>query len=97
MIIDTHSQLWTKEAIESLPEKMAESYKHMFGEMGMPTIEDIIKDMDEAGVDKSVIVAVDAETIHQYRVSNDLVAQSISTYPDRFLSLIHISEPTRPY
>jgi len=90
MIIDTHSQLWTKEAIESFPKKMAEGYAHMFGEMGMPGIEDTIKDMDEAGVDKSVVVAVDAETIHKYRVSNDLVAETVSRYPDRLIGFASV-------
>jgi hypothetical protein len=90
MIIDTHSQLWTKEAIESFPKKMAESYSHMFGEIGMPSIEDTIKDMDDAGVDTSVIVAVDAETIHKYRVSNDLVAETVSKHPDRLIGFASV-------
>src|SRR4030043_59382 len=76
MIIDTHSQLWTKDAIESFPKAMAEGYRAMFKDMGLPSIKDTLKDMDAAGVDKAVIVAVDAETIHKYRVSNDLVAQT---------------------
>ena len=63
MIIDTHAQLWTKEAIESFPKAMAESYKNMFKDIGMPSIEGTLKDMDDAGVDKSVIVAIDAETV----------------------------------
>jgi len=90
MIIDTHSQLWTKEAIESFPEKMAESYKQMFGEIEMPSIEDTLRDMDEAGVDRSVIVAVDAETIHKYRVSNELVAETVSKYPDRLIGFASV-------
>jgi predicted TIM-barrel fold metal-dependent hydrolase len=90
MIIDTHSQLWTKEAIESFPPQMAEGYKHMFGEMGMPGIEDTLADMDEAGVEKSVIVAVDAETIHNYRVSNDLVAETVARHPDRLIGFASV-------
>ena len=90
MIIDTHSQLWTKEAIESFPKAMAEGYKAMFKDMGFPSIEDTLKDMDAAGVDKSVIVAVDAETIHNYRVSNDLVAETVSKYPDRLIGFASV-------
>lgn len=85
MIIDTHSQLWTKEAIESFPKEMAESYKNMFGEIGMPSIEDTLKDMDDAGVDISVICAIDAETIHKYKVSNDLVSETVKKHPDRLI------------
>jgi uncharacterized protein len=85
MIIDTHSQLWTKEAIESFPKAMADGYKHMFKDIGMPSIEGTLKDMDDAGVDKSVIVAIDAETIHNYKVSNELVAKTVEQYPDRLI------------
>jgi predicted TIM-barrel fold metal-dependent hydrolase len=90
MIIDTHSQLWTKEAIESFPKAMAEGYKAMFKDMGFPSIEDTLKDMDAAGVDRAVIVAVDAETIHNYRVSNDLVAQTVSKYPERLIGFASV-------
>ncbi len=90
MIIDTHSQLWTKEAIESFPKAMAEGYKAMFKDMGFPSIEDTLADMDAAGVDKAVIVAVDAETIHNYRVSNDLVAETVSKHPDRLIGFASV-------
>jgi len=90
MIIDTHSQLWTKEAIESFPKAMAEGYKAMFKDMGFPSIEDTLKDMDAAGVDKAVIVAVDAETTHKYRVSNDLVAETVAKHPDRLIGFASV-------
>ncbi len=85
MIIDTHSQLWTKEAIESFPKAMAEGYKEMFKDIGMPSIEETLKDMDDAKVDKAVIVAIDAETTHKYKVSNELVAKTVSQYPERLI------------
>lgn len=85
MIIDTHSQLFTKAAIESFPEEMAAGYRAMFAETQMPEIEDTLKDMDEAGVDVSVIVGIDAETTFRYRVSDDLVAETVQRYPDRFI------------
>jgi predicted TIM-barrel fold metal-dependent hydrolase len=90
MIIDTHSQLWTKEAIESFPKHMAESYQQMFKDIGMPSIEDTLKDMDDAGVDKAVIVAIDAETIHNYRVSNDLVSETVKKHPDRLIGFASV-------
>lgn len=85
MIIDTHSQLFTAEAIESFPEEMARSYQAMFRDMALPTIEDTIADMDAAGVDRAVIVGIDAETTHRYRVSNDLVAQTVARFPHRLI------------
>jgi predicted TIM-barrel fold metal-dependent hydrolase len=90
MIIDTHSQLWTKEAIESFPKAMADGYRAMFKDLGFPSIEDTLKDMDAAGVDKAVIVAIDAETIHNYRVPNDLVAETVAKYPDRLIGFASV-------
>ncbi len=90
MIIDTHAQLWTEEAIKGLPKKMAEGYTAMFRDLGFPKIGDTIKDMDDAGVEKSVIVAVDAETLHGYLVSNDLVASAVNEYPERFIGFASV-------
>lgn len=88
-IIDTHSQLWTAEAIMSMPESMRDGYIRIFGE-NLPTLEDTIKDMDEAGVGKSVVVAIDAETIWDYRVSNELVAETVSKHPDRLVGFASV-------
>jgi len=90
MIIDTHSQLFTKEAIESLPEEMARNYRFMFKDMKYPDIEDTLKDMEDAGVDVSVIVAIDAETTFNYKVSNDLVAETVSQYPDKLIGFASV-------
>ena len=85
MIIDTHSQLFTREAIESLPPEMAAGYKAMFKGMALPEIEDTLKDMDQAGVDRAVVVGIDAETTFRYKVSNDLVAKTVARFPDRLI------------
>ncbi|HPQ45133.1 MAG TPA: amidohydrolase family protein [Syntrophales bacterium] len=90
MIIDTHAQLFTKEAIESLPEEMARSYELMFRDMQYPDIEDTLKDMEDAGVDVSVIVAVDAETTFKYKVSNDLIAKTVNRYPDKLIGFASV-------
>lgn len=88
-IIDTHSQLWTAEAIMSMPEKMRDGYIRIFGD-NLPTLEDTVKDMDAAGVSKAVIVAIDAETIWDYRVSNDLVAEAVERNPDRLIGFASV-------
>jgi len=85
MIVDTHSQLWTKEALATFPDFMLESYKRVFKEHLTPTLEDTIKDMDDAGVDKSVIVAVDAEITFGFKTPNELVAEAMTRYPDRLI------------
>jgi uncharacterized protein len=85
MIIDTHSQLWTREALATFPSKMLRGYEKMFKGIKTFELDDILADMDEAGVDKSVIVAVDAETVLRYKVPNELVAKAVRAYPDRFI------------
>ncbi|MGQ9722062.1 MAG: amidohydrolase family protein [Candidatus Jordarchaeum sp.] len=86
MIIDTHSQLWNEEAFKAMPEHMKAGYLAIFGsDFAGPKLEDEIKDMDEARVDKAVIVAIDAETVWGYKVSNELVAEAVDQYPDRLI------------
>lgn len=85
MVIDTHSQLWTKEALATFPPVMLQGYEKMFKGIKTFELEDILADMDKAGVDKSVIVAIDAETVWHYRVPNELVADAVRRYPDRFI------------
>ena len=81
-IIDTHAQLWTEEAIMSMPEEMRQGYLRIFGD-NLPKIGDTIEDMDAAGVSRSVLVAIDAETRWDYRVSNDLGAETVAEHITR--------------
>ena len=85
MIIDTHSQLWTKEALATFPPSMLASYEQMFKGIKTFELEDILADMDQAGVDMTVIVAADAETTFRYKVPNDLIAEAVKRYPKRFI------------
>lgn len=88
-IIDTHSQLWTEQAINSMPAEMRENYLGVFaGEP--PQIQDTISDMNAAGVTKSVIVAVDAESLWNYKVSNELVAEAVSEDPERLIGFASV-------
>jgi predicted TIM-barrel fold metal-dependent hydrolase len=88
-IIDTHAQLWTAEAIMSMPEAMREGYVRVFGN-DLPTLTGTVEDMDAAGVAISVLVAVDAETTFGYRVSNELVAEAVRSNPDRFIGFASV-------
>lgn len=87
MIIDTHAQLFTSEAIRSFQSGQAMGLMSMgygfFFRHGGPL--DTIADMDAAGVDKSVVVAVDAETTAGFKIPNELVAESVSLYPERLI------------
>ena len=85
MVIDTHSQLWTKEALTRFPQTMLRGYEKMFKGMRTFELEEILADMDQAGVDRVVIVAIDAETKWHYRVPNELVADAVKRHPERFI------------
>lgn len=85
MIVDTHSQLFTKEALKTFPPAMLAGYEKMFKGVRVFELDDILSDMDQAEVDKTVIVAVDAETTYHYKVPNELISQAVNRYPDRFI------------
>ncbi|MHA1593746.1 MAG: amidohydrolase family protein [Candidatus Baldrarchaeia archaeon] len=95
-IIDTHSQLWIKEAIERTPLEMFGPYADVFKGLkdiktalekfaSAFTVETIIKDMDAAGVTMAVVVGIDAETTYNYKIPNELVAETVKKYPDRLI------------
>ncbi len=73
----------------SMPEAMREGYVKVFGS-NLPTIDDTIGDMDLAGVELSVLVAIDAESVWSYRVSNELVAEKVREHPDRFIGFASV-------
>jgi len=85
IIIDTHSQIWTKEALKTFPPAMLAGYERIFKGIRTLELEDILADMDQAEVDMAVIVAVDAETTYRYKIPNDLIAQAVRRYPERFI------------
>ena len=85
MIVDTHAQLWTKEVVESLPKEMVESYSKVFGKDFSISVEMMLASMDAAGVDKAVVVGVDAETTFSYKVSNDAVYHAVQESNGRLI------------
>jgi len=90
MIIDTHAQLNTAEALANIPGHLMAGYQNMFAEMNRAGLDTLIGDMDDAGVAKSVIVAIDATTTFGYNVNNDLVADAVRQYPDRLLGFASV-------
>jgi len=85
IVIDTHAQLWTKEALATFPDFMLQTYREMFGDYLTPSIEETIEDMERAGVEQSVVVAIDAETTIGYKLPNEVIADAVSQYPTRLI------------
>jgi predicted TIM-barrel fold metal-dependent hydrolase len=99
VIIDVHIHPFCKEAtVVPSPQGALE---RMYGEAGgrfeplmaafrwifeEKSVDDIIRDMDEAGIDKAVIVAADYSTAYgTIVVTNEDVARMSETHPDRFI------------
>lgn len=51
------------------------------------TLEDFIRDIDDAGIDKVVCTGRDIETTSAWKVTNDYVADMVSKYPDRIIGI----------
>jgi len=58
--------------------------RYVFGE---EAFNDFLKEMDEAGVNKVVIKARDAETTLGIKITNEACADLVNNYPDRFIGL----------
>jgi len=91
MIIDTHSQLFTKEFMEFVKKGELKGLDTMgYALFFKGDIKDTILDMEEAGVDKSVVVAIDAETTKGYKISNEIVAEAVKKYPDKLIGFASV-------
>lgn len=91
MIIDTHAQLFTADFVEMVKRGELEGLEVMgYASFFKGDVKDTIADMNTAGVDKSVVVAVDADTVRGYKVSNEVVAEAVGKYPDRLIGFASV-------
>ena len=78
MIIDTHSQIRFKESIDSHRLDMIGGLTGIFGKQVEVRIEETLRDMEEAEVEKSLIVAIEVEKVSHFKISNDLFAKIVN-------------------
>ncbi|MCE7743691.1 MAG: hypothetical protein GPJ52_01005, partial [Candidatus Heimdallarchaeota archaeon] len=89
MIIDTHCHVWEKETISDelrgILIATAEKHNYDLSLILNATPERLIKEMDEAGIDKAVILALDYEYLFRghmsYKEYNDKVAGYVKDFP----------------
>ncbi len=96
MIIDAHCHMWLEEWIEKDMLKVLESVQDSLGLRDLANImqgdvERLIADMDEAGIDKTVLLPLDFEFLYEagsltFRDYNDRVGEAIAAYPDRLIA-----------
>ncbi len=98
MIIDVHCHVWNKKIVtDELQRLLFEMAEHVGYDPS--TIHDaegdrLIKDMDEAGIDKAVLFSLDFDLTWRggikFREYNDYVANFVKQYPDRLIGFAGI-------
>jgi len=103
MIIDAHSHIWEEKLISGDMKKLLEALTDRFQpddpeQIRDGTIERLIGEMDEAGIDKTVLLALDVGFAFSTELSprdyNDYVANIVHEYPDRIIGFAGI-DPRR--
>ncbi len=83
MIIDSHTHIAEK---EFFPKDMFKRMKEVFGKD--PTdasLGRLLEEMDNADIQKAVLLGVNAKTSMQYKVPNEYILKAVNEYPDRFI------------
>jgi hypothetical protein len=103
MIIDAHSHIWEEKLMSPELKKILDAVIERFGPKDPAQITDgaidrLLREMDEAGIDKTVLLALDASiaftpsiTLRDY---NDYVADIVRRHPDRIIGFAGI-DPRR--
>lgn len=91
MVIDIHTHIFHKEAIENR-EKFFDgesAFKLLYGSPKSKMIgaDEIVRTMDEDGVDKSVVFGFPWIGEDAYKKNNDCVAEAVAKYPDRLVGM----------
>ena len=102
LIIDAHCHIWDKDlASDELLDiiyEICKQYNFDPNQLIDGSAERLIKEMDEAGIDKTVILGLDYEYLFKGKISykgyNDYVANLLKEYPDRLIGLAGI-DPRR--
>ncbi len=83
MIIDIHAHIAEE---KFFPENMFRTMKKVLRkDPTKASPENLLKDMDETGIQKAVLLAVNAETTMQHKVPNEFVLKAVDEYPERFI------------
>jgi hypothetical protein len=104
MIIDAHCHIWERHLVQAGMKALLESVAAEL-QIENPesiwngSIERLIQDMDEAGIDKTVILPLDFEFLRSggdfsFRAFNDLAGAYAKRYPDRIVAFAGI-DPRR--
>ena len=76
-IIDTHAQLWTEEVVSNLPQEIHSKYEEVFKRKLSYSLDELFMEMEDVGIDRIVIVGIDAETTFNYKIPNEEVLKAM--------------------
>ena len=102
LIIDAHCHFWEEDLIsddfKGVLTAIAKQFNFDLALLLNANADRLIKEMDEAGIDKTVLLALDGEFIFSSKVTykeyNDKLAEYINKYPNRFIGFAGI-DPRR--
>lgn len=89
--IDLHVHPFTREILAKTPEWFWRRPRKVFGiERREISLDGLLRDMDEAGVERAVLLAFDCETTYGFKVANEDVAAFVALHPDRFVGFASV-------
>jgi predicted TIM-barrel fold metal-dependent hydrolase len=102
LIIDAHCHFWEEDLIstefKAVLDQIAKQLNFDPSLLLDASAERLIKEMDEAGIDKTVLLALDGDFIFcsklSYKEYNNKLAEYLNQYPDRFIGFAGI-DPRR--
>ncbi|TFG09226.1 MAG: amidohydrolase [Promethearchaeota archaeon] len=102
LIIDAHCHFWEEDLISTEFRAVLDGIAKLLdfdpSTLLDASAERLIKEMDEAGIDKTILLALDGDFIFRSKVTykeyNDKLAEYLDRYPDRFIGFAGI-DPRR--
>ena len=103
MIVDAHCHIWEDKVMSDMSRKMLQAVIEQFKArdpalISDGTIDRLLREMDEAGIDKTVLLALDAGIAFRSDLSvreyNDYVGDIVREHPDRIIGFAGI-DPRR--
>jgi len=91
MIIDFHTHIFPKRIRDNRGDffKGEEAFQTLYNSPQAKLVgaRDLIKSMDEAGVQKSIVFGFPWENAEYFKLNNDYVIEAVGRYPDRLVGL----------
>jgi uncharacterized protein len=94
MLIDCHTHIFPPQVISGREDYLKQEawFAHLYGSPGarMASAEELIREMDRCGVDRSVVCGFAWESFDLYVETNTYLAEAVSRYPDRLIGFANV-------